>query len=63
MNAKTADTPNDAGDTKLLPSRKPVMAILRSDELLGGRREVLIQHDHEVYKLSLTRNGKLILTK
>jgi hemin uptake protein HemP len=31
--------------------------------LLRGRREVLIAHCDEVYRLRLTRNGKLILTK
>ncbi len=31
--------------------------------LLGDRREMLIEHAGERYRLSLTRNGKLILTK
>ena len=34
-----------------------------SDELLKGTREVLIEHAGEVYRLRLTRNGKLILQK
>ena len=37
--------------------------LLRSEELLQGHREVLILHCHELYRLRLTRNGKLILTK
>ena len=36
---------------------------LRSEELLGGQREILILHAQEVYRLRVTRNGKLILTK
>ena len=31
--------------------------------LLQGRREVLIRHAGECYRLRHTRNGKLILTK
>jgi hemin uptake protein HemP len=30
---------------------------------MQGRRELLIMHCQEVYRLRLTRNGKLILTK
>jgi hemin uptake protein HemP len=36
---------------------------LSSDELLHGQREVLIRHGSEVYRLRLTRQGKLILQK
>ncbi len=36
---------------------------LRSEELLRGGREILIQHANDVYRLRITRNGKLILTK
>lgn len=36
---------------------------LRSEDLLRGGRDVQIVHAGEVYKLSVTRNGKLILTK
>jgi len=35
----------------------------RSQELLKGAREVQISHEAETYRLRLTRNGKLILTK
>ena len=34
-----------------------------SDRLLQGRREVLIKHGNEYYRLRHTRNDKLILTK
>ena len=34
-----------------------------SSELLRGDTELLIRHGDEVYRLKLTRNGKLILQK
>lgn len=34
-----------------------------SEELLHGLKEVLIQHGNELYRLRLTRQGKLILYK
>lgn len=34
-----------------------------SRELLGGGRELLIAHNGSVYRLRVTGNGKLILTK
>lgn len=36
---------------------------LRSSELLSGSREAIIEHGAEQYRLRLTSNGKLILTK
>lgn len=35
----------------------------RSEELLGNRCEVLIEHQGELYRLRRTRQGKLILHK
>ncbi len=37
--------------------------VLDSRNLFGDRREVLITHNGEHYRLTLTRAGKLILTK
>ena len=34
-----------------------------SRDLLGGGREVVIRHGAEAYRLRLTSNGKLLLTK
>jgi len=34
-----------------------------SEELLNGRREILISHGDRVYRLRHTSNDKLILTK
>ena len=36
---------------------------IRSTDLLQGHREVFIEHGDEVYRLLVTRNGKLILQK
>ncbi|KAF1705653.1 hemin uptake protein HemP [Pseudoxanthomonas suwonensis] len=36
---------------------------LSSDQLLRGRREILIRHGDRVYRLRHTSNDKLILTK
>jgi hemin uptake protein HemP len=44
------------------PASVPLVT-LRSEELLRGGREILIQHASDVYRLRITRNGKLILTK
>jgi len=41
---------------------KPVRKIALSD-LLEGRREAVLLHDGAEYRLRLTSNGKLILTK
>lgn len=34
-----------------------------SEELLAGKRELVIEHSGEKYRLRLTSKGKLILTK
>ena len=36
---------------------------ITSEQLLGGTREVIIQHGGEQYRLRVTSAGKLILTK
>ena len=42
---------------------RPATAPLESRELLGNAVEGAILHGKEVYRLRLTRAGKLILTK
>ncbi|MBL8326148.1 MAG: hemin uptake protein HemP [Rubrivivax sp.] len=37
--------------------------VLRSEDLLAGRAEVLIGHGPQTYRLRRTLTGKLILTK
>jgi len=36
---------------------------IRSDDLFGGQRELLIEHAGQFYSLRQTSKGKLILTK
>lgn len=36
---------------------------MTSSDLLRGETELLIRHGDELYRLKLTRNGKLILQK
>ena len=43
-------------------ARLPVRRI-EVQELLGGAREAVLLHAREEYRLRLTSNGKLILTK
>ncbi len=37
--------------------------VLRSEDLLQGRREVWIEHGGDMYRLRLTTRGKLYLSK
>jgi hemin uptake protein HemP len=41
----------------------PCPPLVSAAALLGESKELLIEHGSERYRLSLTRNGKLILTK
>ena len=37
--------------------------VVASDELFQGKAELLIQHGETIYRLRITRGGKLILNK
>jgi hemin uptake protein HemP len=37
--------------------------VLTSEEVFQGRREILIEHGGEMYRLRITSRGRLILTK
>ena len=37
--------------------------VLESTDLLQGESEVFIQHGDEIYRLRLTRSGRLVLNK
>lgn len=63
MNAKTDKKPVPRAPalgmgTPLAGLRRLVVA-----ELLAGDREVILEHDGQDYRLRITANGKLILTK
>jgi hemin uptake protein HemP len=46
-----------------LEPRELSMPCLRSEELFGKQREIMIQHAGSFYRLRLTHSNKLILTK
>ena len=57
-NRKTPEfSPPPAGPARPLPRN------LTSLEILRGDTEVTISHNGEIYRLRVTRNGKLILQK
>lgn len=39
------------------------VVVLRTEELFGTRREVIIRHGDEEYRLRITKADKLIVTK
>jgi hemin uptake protein HemP len=43
--------------------QSPLQKTFRSDDLFGGARFLVIEHAGEQYRLQITRQGKLILTK
>jgi hemin uptake protein HemP len=49
-----------------MPKHSPAVQKLRRlkvSDLLAGEREVILEHDGQDYRLRITANGKLILTK
>ena len=42
---------------------QPELPTVTSEELLRGRRQLIIEHGDERYRLLVTRSNKLILTK
>jgi hemin uptake protein HemP len=57
--SRPRETSASSAETALPPTTRRV----RSEDQLEGRREVLIRHGKECYRLTHTRSGKLILTK
>lgn len=50
----------ESGSDRAAPFEERAIA---SHELFGGAREVMIVHQQAKYRLRITRQGKLILTK
>lgn len=51
-------------DSSTAPGQKPAPpGIIPTDALFQGSQEILISHNGEHYRLRITKNGKLILTK
>lgn len=59
MPTKTDATPGQDN----MPDQNQSPQRMRSDELLRGKRRLIIQHGNEDYCLQVTRNNRLILTK
>lgn len=55
--------PEPSPDSLPKTTAPPPSSVIRSEALLGGQKEILIEHGGEMYRLRLTRNGKLILQK
>ena len=57
-------TPAQRPDPKATqPASPPAVLRVASTRLLNGRREIIIEHGTEEYRLRLTGGGKLLLTK
>lgn len=52
------ETPEPHRESSVVPART-----VSSDDLFQGGHELLIEHHGEVYRLRLTKTGKLILNK
>lgn len=61
MQRQKPDDPESTDPPKVCET--PDTNVVNSRDLLGGRREIQIQHGEEVYRLRVTRNGRLILNK
>jgi len=59
MTTTTGETPEQDG----APGRDQPPQLVHSDELLHGKRRLIIHHGQEDYCLQVTRNNRLILTK
>lgn len=46
-----------------LPADNRQVKIVKSDEILDGGNEIQIEHKGMIYRLRVTRQDKLILTK
>jgi len=56
-------TDGPSSDPTSSPDNAAAPRIVSSESLLAGRRELLIQHGAEQYRLRLTASNKLILVK
>jgi hemin uptake protein HemP len=56
---RPAEVRSPVGET----TRGPAIPLLRSEDLFGKAREILIEHSGGYYRLRVTHSNKLILTK
>jgi hemin uptake protein HemP len=66
-NFRSYDQPRTQSFTSLAarqhPQPQPTAKTLSSRDLFGGDREIGIEHHGALYRLKITRQGKLILNK
>lgn len=55
--------PHRSADKRSAPEPSGEPAVIDSARLLAGRNEIRIRHEGQVYRLRVTKNGKLILNK
>lgn len=55
--------PPAATASQALPAAESAVSVLQSSELFQGRSEIVIQHHGQDYRLRITRQNKMILTK
>ena len=58
-----AESLPDGREQPLFPGARQPLRRIEVRDLLGGAREAVLLHDRAEYRLRLTSNGKLILTK
>jgi hemin uptake protein HemP len=64
MNAASPPVPPQAVAPALPEEQVPAgEQVLASETLFAGRKEVVIRHEEHDYRLRITRQNKLILTK
>ncbi len=56
-------SPAPGGESSPPDSPSDARPTWTTEQLLGDQREVLIQHGDDLYRLRVTRHGKLILYK
>lgn len=60
LHPETSSTTRDTGD---VPDNATSSKRVASHDIFGNARLVIINHAGEEYRLSITANGRLILTK
>lgn len=56
-------TPNESDAVPLVLPAGQTQRIVESRELFRGGNEILIAHEGAIYRMKITRQGKLILNK
>ncbi len=58
-----SDNRMSPSDSEVKSTRQPADDVLDSNQIFGLRRSVWIRHGEHLYRLQITQQGKLILTK